>query len=103
MKHDQPFVSCVLHEAGFVELDSTYNFVPWTARERFRVEDGVFLRANGEKLAVVHNTGLRTPFRVIADFGYGRGYNTRVRRRYLWLAAAYGRVAAMSFERRGTR
>jgi hypothetical protein len=101
VKHDQPLLSCLLHEQGFVELDPTYNFVPWTVRERFRIEDGAFLRASGERIAVVHNTGLRAQFRVIADFGYGRGYNTRIRRRHLWLAAVYERVATVTFEREG--
>jgi hypothetical protein len=93
LRHDQPLVSCLLHEWGFSSLDDTYNFVPWTARERFYVERGEFFRSSGEKVAVVHNTGLKAPFRVIADFGYGPGYNRKVRKRYLRLASAYGKLA----------
>jgi hypothetical protein len=96
--HDQPLVSLVLHERGFVPLASTWNFVLWTAREPFSIEGGWFRDEAGEKLAVVHNTGLRAPFRVVSDFGYGPGYNTRVRKRYLRLARAWaalrGRTSA---------
>jgi hypothetical protein len=91
--HDQPLVSLHLHERGFVPLADTWNFVLWTARERFSIEGGHFRGADGQPLRVVHNTGLRAPFRVIADFGYGPGYNTRVRRRYLRLARAWAALA----------
>jgi hypothetical protein len=91
--HDQPLVSLVLHERGFVPLADTWNFVLWTARERFTIEDGRFRGGDGATLQVVHNTGLRAPFRVIADFGYGPGYNTRVRKRYLRLARAWAALA----------
>jgi hypothetical protein len=99
--HDQPLVSLLLHERGFVPLEPTWNFVLWTARERFTIEDGWFRGAGGEKLAVVHNTGLRAPFRVIPDFGYGPGYNTRVRKRYLRLARTWAALRRGASPARG--
>ncbi len=92
-KHDQPIVSGFLYEGGFEALDETYNLVPWTTSDRFTVEEGLFHAASGSRVAVVHNTGHTAPTRVVADFGYGPGYNTRLRRRYLRLSAAYRRVA----------
>jgi len=99
--HDQPLVSLLLHERGFEPLADTWNYVLWTAREPFRIESGRFLGPDGEPLAVVHNTGLRAPFRVIADFGYGSGYNTRVRKGYLRLARAYAALRRVAFASRG--
>lgn len=95
LQHDQPFVNAFLHDWGFVELDPTYNFVPWTASRAFRVREGRFLGADGEPFKVVHNTGLRQPFRVVGDFGYGPGRNTEIRTSYLRLAAVYGRVRSL--------
>ncbi len=99
--HDQPLVSLLLYERGFTALPDTWNFVLWTAHERFKIEHGWFRGASGEKLAVVHNTGLRAPFRIISDFGYGPGYNTRVRKRYLRLARAYAALARIASAARG--
>jgi hypothetical protein len=93
--HDQPLVSSFLHEWGFEALDDSYNFIPWTARRGFRVEDGAFFTDDGQMPRVVHNTGIKAPFRVIADFGYGPGCNRRIRRRYLRLASAYGRARSL--------
>ena len=91
-RYDQPIVSGLLYEAGFEPLPDTCNFVPWTSRERFRVEQGFFYGSDGEKLLVVHNTGRRDVLRVVRDFGYGVGYNRAVRTSYLRLAAAYRKL-----------
>lgn len=89
---DQSIVTRQLHQWGFEALDETYNFVLGTTREDFSVEDGVFYTSRGERIAVVHNAGFRAPFRFVADFGYGPGCNTRVRRRYLALTRAGSRL-----------
>lgn len=96
LRFDQPLVSCILHQSGFVALDETYNFVPWTTRRSFCVEDGIIHIGDGEKAAVVHNTGLRDPFRVVGDFGYGPGHNQRIRRPYLRVASAWRRFRSLT-------
>jgi hypothetical protein len=96
LKHDQPLVSCLLHQSGFEALDETYNFVLWTARRDFHVEDGIFHTDDGERPAVVHNTGLRDPFRIVGDFGYGPGHNRRIRTSYLRVASAWSRLRSFT-------
>ena len=96
LEHDQPLVSCLLHESDFEELDGTYNFVPWTARRSFYVENGIFHTNDGERPAVVHNTGLRDPFRIVRDFGYGPGHNRRIRTPYLWVASGWSRFRSFT-------
>jgi hypothetical protein len=92
-KHDQPIVTSFLYEGGFEPLDETYNLVPWTTGDRFCVEKGFFYGSHGEKLAVVHNTGHTAPTRIVGDFGYGPGHNTRLRRSYLRISSTYRRLA----------
>jgi hypothetical protein len=92
-KHDQPIVSSFLYQGGFEPLDETYNLVPWTTRDRFFVDQGFFYASDGEKLAVVHNTGHTAPTRIVADFGYGPGHNTRLRRIYLRISSTYRKLA----------
>ena len=89
---DQSVVTRQLYEWGFEALDETYNFVLGTTRDDFYVEDGIFYTSRGERIAVVHNAGFRAAFRFVRDFGYGPGYNTRVRRRYLALTRAGSRL-----------
>jgi hypothetical protein len=96
LKYDQPLVSCLLHEAGFEALDETYNFVLWTARRSFYVEDGIFHTDDGGRTAVVHNTGLRGPSRIVGDFGYGPGHNRRIRTAYLRVASAWSRFRSFT-------
>jgi hypothetical protein len=95
LRFDQPLVSCLLHQSGFLALDEIYNFVLWTARQSFQVEDGTFHTDGGERVAVVHNTGLMNPFRVVADFGYGPGHNQRIRTPYLRVASAWSRFRSL--------
>ena len=96
LEHDQPLVSCLLYESGFEALDGTYNFVPWTARQSFYVENGIFHTSDGERPAVVHNTGLRDPFRIVRDFGYGPGHNQHIRTPYLRVASAWSRFRSFT-------
>jgi hypothetical protein len=96
LRFDQPLVSCILHQSGFVALDETYNLVLWTTRRSFRVEEGKFHTGDGEKAVVVHNTGLRNPFRVVGDFGYGPGRNQRIRTPYLRMASAWRRFRSLA-------
>ncbi|MEN8183949.1 MAG: hypothetical protein ABFS46_15590 [Myxococcota bacterium] len=91
-KHDQPIVTAYLYERGFEALDETYNLVLWTTRDRFFVDEGIFYRSSGEKVAVVHNTGRTAATRIVSDFGYGRGHNTRQRSPYLWVSAGYRKL-----------
>jgi hypothetical protein len=91
-KHDQPIVTSFLYEGGFEPLNETYNLVPWTTRDRFFVNEGFFYSSDGEKLAVVHNTGHTAPTRIVADFGYGPGHNTRLRRIYLHISSTYRKL-----------
>jgi hypothetical protein len=96
LDHDQPLVSCLLYESGFEALDEIYNFVFWTARRGFYVEDGIFHTDDGETPAVVHNTGLRDPFRIVRDFGYGPSHNRHIRTPYLWVASAWSRFRSFT-------
>jgi hypothetical protein len=88
---DQIVASLLLYEWGFSALDETYNFV-LTARSDFRVEAGIFFKSSGEKIAVVHNAGVKDLVRVVGDFGYGPHYNTRIRRRSRQAISAWSRV-----------
>jgi hypothetical protein len=91
-KHDQPIVTSFLYQGGFKPLNETYNLVPWTTQDRFFVDGGFFYASDGTKLAVVHNTGHTAPTRIVADFGYGPGHNTRLRRTYLHISATYRKL-----------
>jgi hypothetical protein len=96
LMHDQPAVSCLLHQSGFEALDEAYNFVLWTSRRSFYVNDGIFHTDGGERPAVVHNSGLRDPFRIVGDFGYGPGCNRRIRTSYLQVASAWSRFRSLT-------
>lgn len=72
---DQVLLNYVLHQEGFEELPSRYNFVLVAATSAFTVRDGRFYDASGTLIPVVHNAGHHPLFRRVARFGYGHECN----------------------------
>jgi hypothetical protein len=72
---DQVLLNYVLHQEGFEELPSRYNFVLVAAHSHFSVREGRFYDAGGTLIPVVHNAGYSPFFRRIARFGYGPEHN----------------------------
>lgn len=68
---DQVLLNYVLHQEGFEQLPSRYNFVLVAATSPFTVRDGRFLDADGGLIPVVHNAGHTAFFRRVSRFGYG--------------------------------
>lgn len=59
----------------FKLLDEKYNFMMSTTPNGFIVKNGVFYKADGGKVAIVHNSGQMDFFRPIENFGYGKDRN----------------------------
>jgi len=75
---DMILLNYYAYENGFFKLPVIYNFIPTTARVRYKIEDGIFyIIKNGEKIKVyvVHNAGGYKAFRPVLKFGYGKNYN----------------------------
>ena len=71
---DQLVVNYLFQTEGFHRLDRRYNFVIATARARLEIREGRFY-ADGELIAVVHNTGNFSFLRPVENFGYGPDRN----------------------------
>jgi hypothetical protein len=72
---DQIVLNGVLYEAGYIELDSIYNYVIATAKEGVRIENGTFLTGKGRMPIVVHNAGNVGLMRPVENFGFGPKHN----------------------------
>jgi len=72
---DQIVMNGVLHNAGYIELDSIYNYVVTTAKEGIRIHRGRFFTGQGREPIVVHNAGNLRLLRPIENFGYGAERN----------------------------
>ncbi|MDD5133065.1 MAG: glycosyl transferase family 8 [Candidatus Nanoarchaeia archaeon] len=72
---DQIAVSYFLYKNNFKRLDCKYNFIPMTTNEKFYINNGEFYLNSGEKIAIVHNVGGNSKFRIIKNFGYGKNKN----------------------------
>lgn len=72
---DQIILNYVLYREGFFNLDVNFNYIPVTAKDKFKIKEGVFYNGKGEVINVIHNAGNKDFFRVIDNFGYGKGYN----------------------------
>ena len=75
---DMILLNYYAYENGFFKLPVIYNFIPTTARVRYKIENGIFyIIKNGEKIKVyvVHNAGAYKAFRPVLKFGYGKNYN----------------------------
>jgi hypothetical protein len=68
---DQILLNYVLHQEGFEEVPSRYNFVLVAAESKFEVREGRFYDAAGTLIPVVHNAGHMPFFRRVSRFGYG--------------------------------
>lgn len=75
---DMILLNYYAYENGFFKLPVIYNFIPTTARVRYKIENGIFyIIKNGEKIKVyvVHNAGAYKAFRPVLKFGYGKDFN----------------------------
>jgi len=72
---DQIILNYTLYSTGFIKLDKTYNYTLFNSEIKFKIRNGVFFDENSNKIAIVHNSGATSLFRVIRNFGYGEGYN----------------------------
>ncbi len=86
---DQLVVNDVFRREGCHLLDRGYNFVIATAEAELEIRDGRFF-ADGELVAVVHNTGNLKFLRPIENFGYGPGHNELKKELYFALRALHG-------------
>jgi hypothetical protein len=71
---DQVILNYTLYKTGFVELDSSLNYVI-NNNTGFKVRNGVFLDKNNQIIFVVHNAGGFKFLRSVKNFGHGPGYN----------------------------
>jgi len=71
---DQVAIDHILHRDGFHVLDPSYNFIPTNAEE-FQIRSGIFYFKDDTIIPVVHNAGGTETFRIVKEFGYGRGFN----------------------------
>lgn len=72
---DQIILNYFLYQSGFKFINNKYNFMMSTEEKGFLVKKGVFYKSNGEKIAIVHNSGQMDFFRPIKNFGYGKEFN----------------------------
>jgi len=72
---DQILLNYEFYKSGFKKLDSEFNFIPTTAKERVKIRKGVFYKGDETLISVVHNAGRKSIFRVIKRFGYGPTHN----------------------------
>ncbi|MCD6254411.1 MAG: hypothetical protein J7J80_08425 [Thermotogae bacterium] len=66
------------YKNGFHVLHEKYNFIPTTARKKYKVKNGKFYLVendNLEMISVVHNAGRHRILRPIMNFGYGEDHN----------------------------
>jgi len=92
---DQLVVNDIFRREGCHLLDRTYNFVIATAKADLEIRDGRFF-ADGELVAVVHNTGNLKFLRPIENFGYGPGRNELKKELYFALQALHGTTDGVS-------
>ncbi|AGA91669.1 hypothetical protein Thimo_2978 [Thioflavicoccus mobilis 8321] len=86
---DQLVVNYLLHQQGFEELERRYNFVVATSAEPVRIENGLILDQERQRIAVVHNAGNFRFLRPIDNFGYGPGHNVLKKEIYTALRGFY--------------
>jgi len=67
---DQVIVNYFLYQEKTKFLDKKYNFMINVFYEGFKIIDKIFYKKNGEKIAIVHNSGQTKLFRPIKNFGY---------------------------------
>lgn len=72
---DQIVLNYYLYQTGFKFINNKYNFMMSTEEKGFIVKKGVFYKPNGEKIAIVHNSGQIDLTRPIKNFGYGKSFN----------------------------
>lgn len=72
---DQAVLNYILYKDKFKELPRTFNYIPSTSAEGFKVVKGVFIGRDGKIITIVHNAGYKSVFRSINNFGYGEEYN----------------------------
>lgn len=72
---DQIILNYFLYQNGFKFIDNKFNFMMSTEEKGFVVKKGIFYKSNGEKITIVHNSGMIDFFRPIKNFGFGKKYN----------------------------
>jgi lipopolysaccharide biosynthesis glycosyltransferase len=72
---DQVILNYILYKEGFVNLGREYNYVITTAKDKFKIKNGIFYDKNNQIIPIVHNAGGNKIFRPIKKFGHGSEYN----------------------------
>jgi len=72
---DQIIFDYLFYKEGFVGLDPKYNFVLGKTNSSFKIKKGKFYDNNNNLIPIVHNVGSVKFFRLIKNFGYGKGHN----------------------------
>jgi hypothetical protein len=86
---DQLVVNDIFLREGCHLLERTYNFVVATSKVNLEIHAGTFY-ADGELMAVVHNSGNLKFLRPIENFGYGPDRNELKKEVYFALQALHG-------------
>lgn len=100
---DQVLLNYVLHQEGFEELPSRYNFVLVAAKSAFTVRGGKFFDGNGGLIPVVHNAGHTAFFRRVSRFGYGVDRNVVKLSSHIAVRVLFAAVDFWSWLWRGAR
>lgn len=72
---DQIILNYFLYQSKIIFIDNKYNFMISTEEKGFLIKKGVFYKPNGERIAIVHNSGQIDLTRPIKNFGYGKNFN----------------------------
>jgi hypothetical protein len=72
---DQAAVHYIVHREGLKPLESKYNFILTTGKDKFKIKNSKFYNEDGELIPIVHNGGQLDQLRPIKNFGYGPKYN----------------------------
>lgn len=92
---DQIAINYFLRKEGFKIIDEKYNFIPLATEKKFYVKNSKFYDENFKLIPVVHNAGKSNLFRLIENFGYGKGRNN-VKKFYL-ITKTYNRIIKKIF------
>lgn len=97
---DQLVINYLFYQDGFVELAKKYNFVIMTTTTPFTIQNGQFYNEADELIPIVHNAGMSSATRCVANFGYGPEYN---RRKWVTPFVLHSLFATMNFGKRLTK